>query len=170
MEDRIKDVYTAKLTGISPGEPQKAIDRIFDEKHLIPSLLSHEQINAEQTEPTNDSVTFSDQVTDSFLPDIIELADKNDTQLVFVRVKRRRDLLPNRESASLKEYMLELKAYLAEKKVLLFDFTDNQQLLEKHYAKGDHLNKKLGAPLFTKLLAEQLEPVIHKNYISLSNK
>ncbi|MCI5209874.1 MAG: hypothetical protein D3910_14020 [Candidatus Electrothrix sp. ATG2] len=156
----IKDIFTTKITNISVGGSQKAISRTFDEKKLDPIQLNLEQIKAEQIKATAKTIKFKSQLKRSFLPDIVNRASASGINLVFVRIKRKRDLTPNNEPEVIKQYVAELKKYFADNKIPFIDFTYDQRIVKSHYAVGDHMDRKKGRPFLTKLLAQELKPIL----------
>ncbi|MCP4709017.1 MAG: hypothetical protein GY869_10355 [Planctomycetes bacterium] len=91
---------------------------------------------------------------------MIELAQQNNINLVFVRMKRRRDAQNEPTPQALTQYINHLQTYLQNQNVPLIDFTNNPQITLDQFAAGDHLNNHTGTPLFTQLLAENLKPIL----------
>ena len=80
---------------------------------------------------------------------------------MFVRTKRRRDAQHRGEPQRLKEYMKNLKNYLDGKNAPLLDFTYDQRISLEYFGHGDHLSKTKGKQLFTRLLAEEMTPLLN---------
>lgn len=149
----------ALLFGYETSASDEAIERVFDEEHMVPELMTKRQLDAEQAQ--NDSLyDFSKRLPRSFLPAMVDIARQNDIQLAFVRVKRRRDLVPYQQPAALVQYMKDLQAYSEGNDIPLIDFTDDARLQPEHYGNGDHLNRDLGRPLFTRMVSEALAPYV----------
>ena len=87
---------------------------------------------------------------------MIRLAKTKDIDLIFIRVKRRRDLVPESQSEELRVYMKKLEEYFQQNDIEYIDFTDESRIKEEHYAGGDHMKAPEGSRLFTGLLVEAL--------------
>ncbi len=141
----------------------KAAERAFHYSKMQKSLVEKEQKKAESV-AYQFNEPFAEAIEKSFLPHVIDLAESANIQLVFVRVKKRRDLVSNKQTTQLVQYIEDMKMYLSLRNIPLIDFTDNRNITEKHFGSGDHLNSKKGKPLFTRLLAKQLKSVLRSSY------
>jgi hypothetical protein len=139
----------------------QSIDRVFDEKHMDGKQLTRRQLAAESTGNVRRN-DFAANVENSFLPEIIRLAKENNIGIIFVRMKRRRDLKENSQSPNLLKYADDLRQYLEVNNAEMIDFTHEKRILEKHFDVGDHLSVAEGKALFTQLLAERMGPVMKK--------
>jgi hypothetical protein len=79
---------------------------------------------------------------------------------VFIRIKRRRDLVEGKQSESLQNYMKQLKNYLRAHNVSFIDYTDNRSIRLDDFGKGDHLNRQHGRQRFTIMLADDLSHIL----------
>lgn len=149
---------SARVMGVSRGFQQRSMAAVFDEERMIPELITQQQLASEQCSE-GERCDFAARVEASFLPLILEELDSRGIRPVFVRIKRRRDVDPEREPAALKPYLLELQAYLEARGARLYDFSHEDSILEEHYGPGDHLNPT-GQALFTALLADTLQPAL----------
>ena len=138
-----------------------AITNVFDEKNMDPELTSLAQIEAEKLIGSS-SAEFEKQLSNSFLPYIIELAQKNDIDLFFVRVRRRIFAEGESESETMKTYMADLNKYLAAQKVTLLDYTDNKNISLSLFGPGDHLTVPKGQNIFTEILARDFNKILKK--------
>jgi len=152
----LMDGVGAALFGLQRGAAEASLTRVFADGALDPRRLGKRQLDAERAD--DDSFAFGRDVADSFLPEMVRLAEEGGVSLVFVRMKRRRDLEPNREPKELARYQQELGAWLAERGIPVVDFTHDARLRPEHYAAGDHLSRGEGRRVFTELLAEALAP------------
>lgn len=155
--DRNLQQLTAKITDAGDVKKVKKLVAIaFDNDKMNPVMLDRRQLADElaQDEYRKDMSFHPDR---SFLDHIIKLCEEQGIKLFFVRVKRSRDLRVNKQSPDLLAYMSLFNSYLSEKDIPLIDFTDDKQLVSKHFGKGDHLNRGSGRTLFTQLLAERIE-------------
>ena len=146
-----------KITGAGDVKKvNKLVAIAFDNDKMNPAMLDRRQLadEAAQAEYRKDMSFHPER---SFLDHIVRLCDDQGIALFFVRVKRVRDLNVNKQSPDLLKYMAHLNSYMSEKKIPLIDFTEDKQLLRKHFAKGDHLNRGSGRQLFTQLLAERIK-------------
>jgi hypothetical protein len=158
LNRKIKNDLVGKTVGLKTGGVHKAINRVFADNRLDKAQLTATQDAAESVEE-RDAFEFQPNLKKSFLPHIIELALDAEARLVFVRVKKRRDLEPGKEPEKLKRYISELSAYLKNQETPLIDFTHDPRLVEAHFGVGDHLNRTSGRRLFTSMLAEALRPL-----------
>jgi hypothetical protein len=159
LETIVKDRFVCGLTGLEQGMPDRAIERLFDEKNLNKELLTIRQIAAESA-GSNELYNFPQELDRSFLPHMIKMSKQNNIQLVFVRTKRRRDVEPNKQPKALQKYIKNLEDYLAKNRVVFIDFTDDKRIKIEHYGSGDHLSRSGGRQLFTKILTEKMLPII----------
>lgn len=162
VDSFIKHKLTASVMGVEPGKIDDAIKDIFAKHNLNRGFMTKNQLTIE-SDTNPDNFDFDKVVDKSFLPHMIKIADKNNIKLVFVRVKRRRDLKPDSEPAKLKSYITDLKSYMKKNDITIVDFTRDSRLKLEHYADGDHLARKTGVILFTKLFAQTLKPIIKDN-------
>jgi len=159
LEKTVKDKVVSSLCGLEQGIPDQAIERLFDEKNLNTELLTIRQLAAESA-GSNKLYNFQQELERSFLPYMIDMAKENNIQLVFVRMKRRRDVKPGGQPKALQKYIKNLEDYLTKNRVLFIDFTDDKRIKIEHYGAGDHLSRSGGRQLFTKILTEKMLPII----------
>jgi len=156
FEQNLKNLV-AKNTGVGDVEKvNELISVTLDNAKMNSQMLHRRQIADELTQDEyRKDMSFHPER--SFLEHIVTMCKEQDIGLFFVRVKRLRDLKVNKQSPELLKYISQLNAYLNEQNIPFIDFTDNRQILKKHFGKSDHLNKKGGRNLFTQLLAEQIK-------------
>ena len=157
----IRNKSTAALLNTPKGDAQKAIARVFNNENMNQDLLTIRQLNAEKVRGKG-KFDFHRRIEHSFLPHIIETAKAHDINLVFVRVKMRRDIEPDQEPEKVKEYIAHLAAYLEEQNCSFQDYTHDPRLKLEHYADGDHLNPEKGVRIFTEILSRQTVPLLSK--------
>ena len=162
METYLKKTVAAVFFQSDEDMLNEALKITFDEKRMDKELFSQRQISDENSAGSNTkSMIFTPE--ESFLPAMIKHSETLGVHLSFVRIKRRRDLEPGKQPEDLVNYIDELKVYLAEQKLELIDYTDNESIIEEHYGGGDHLNRQNGRKFFTALLAKDLlEKIILK--------
>ena len=76
-------------------------------------------------------------------------------------ISRSRPRSAGSESAALRAYIEQLRAYLNQRGVPLIDFTTESRLGEDLYVDGDHLSRA-GRAVFTALLADSLAPYLER--------
>jgi len=90
------------------------------------------------------------------LPEIISLAKQNNIKLIFVRVKKRRDVIPNRQSPELIAYIKDLSEYFSKQNIVFIDYTNDRRIKEENYSDGDHQDNRNAPMTFTELVADTL--------------
>lgn len=162
-----RQVFDATLQSITSSvlrlPDSEALNRaaasVFASNKMIPALLSKRQLDDErQQDSAKKDMTFQPEQT--FLKPMIELCQKQGIPLVFIRVKRRRDLKPDSQPQVLLDYMDKLSAYLQDNKVYLLDYTNNTALQKEHFGGGDHLNRQSGRQVFTAMLAADIQKIL----------
>jgi len=138
----------------------QSIEELFETKDLLADELGKAQLKSESV-TKGTLYDFEKSLPVSFLPAMVEMARKNDIQLILVRVKRRRETEGLPTPAGLDEYIRDLKQWCNKEQVPLIDFSQDTRLTLNHYADGDHLNRAEGRTLFTQLLAEELKPYLN---------
>jgi hypothetical protein len=164
LNPRIQQTVKSFAASILPGKknptPDAAIENLFDEKNMDNRLLTARQLAAESVADEN-QYDFDKQVQKSFLPYLIEEADKYHVKLVFVRMKRCRDVVPGQQPEALVRYIEKLKTYLNEKGCSFIDFTNDPRITEDLYGAGDHFSDH-GMKSFTPMLVDAMLPMIRQ--------
>lgn len=151
----IKNRLVGPLWGLKPGRTDQIIESVFDENQMDQELLGKRQLKAESGYKSS-AKDFKEVLADSFLPEIISLLKEKSIQPVFVRVKRRRDLVPGNEDNQLKMYIEDLANFLKKEGAVFIDYTGDGRIQPQHYGAGDHLNRSEGRTLFTRIVVESL--------------
>jgi hypothetical protein len=94
---------------------------------------------------------FNARLGDSYLPELVRLAQENNIKIIFVRIKVESDP----DSPALNDYLQDLSEYLEGKASYYLDFGDDPRLTHDLFQDSVHLNEK-GKILFTELLANEL--------------
>jgi hypothetical protein len=162
IDSFIKNTCVANILNTDIEKIDNATLTVFHKSNMDKQQMTAKQLSAESTS-SKKKLDFQTTLKKSFLPHIIDLAEKNDIQLVFIRIKRRRDVDPVAQPQHLKDYMVNLQAYLDSHEIELIDFTDDKRIKLEHFADGDHLDRTKGKPLFTKMAARALMPIIKKH-------
>ena len=137
----------------------KAMEDFFvgadiDEKHLGRALFA-----ADTLLYTNKALNFNKSVSESFLPDIIQLTRENDIQLIVVRMRTKRFISQNQTPRKLRNYFVDMESYLNENGVIYLDFSDAQEITSADFDDDLHMNEQ-GQAIFTPMLIEALEKII----------
>jgi hypothetical protein len=72
-------------------------------------------------------------------------------------MKRFRDAQNIMEPQELRDYISDLEQYLSQREIPFLDFSQDSRVLPEHFGVGDHLDPKRGRPVFTKILADEME-------------
>lgn len=150
FETIYKNQISKLLINYKENSADSIINQYFQTDNLNLELLT--KIELSEKEEKN---KFKNLIDESFLPFIIKMIREKNKQVIFVRYKRRRDLVPESEPEDVKTYNSDLRTYLQSNNIQLIDFTNDVRIKEEHFKNGDHLNEK-GRLLFTKLMYEKL--------------
>ncbi|MEW5942125.1 MAG: hypothetical protein AB1750_20865 [Chloroflexota bacterium] len=102
---------------------------------------------------TQRAMDFDAQLDDSFLPEIIRLAQANDIRLIFVHARTLTFPTPDSQPAELAAYKRDLAAYLAARNVPLLDFSFDERFPPSLFNDPLHMNDE-GRALFSQALGE----------------
>jgi hypothetical protein len=106
------------------------------------------------------ALDFENQVDQSFLPVIIQLARENNITLVFVRMKNLDYPTHAYETPALSNYIRSLEAYLSKQaNVRYLDLSHDERILPAYFSDGAHFNEG-GKSAFTLILAGELNKII----------
>jgi hypothetical protein len=99
---------------------------------------------------------FAANVRHSVLPGFLNLARERGLRVCFIRVLRRpvAGSAPP-ESAALRQYVADLRAYVTERGGFFLDDRDDVRLASIEYEDGDHI-KRMETPRYTEWLVERL--------------
>jgi len=164
-----KEGVAARIAGRPPGDLTAAVDRVFAEERKRPDAVTAAQTRAEvQIEPYH--FDFPAQLDRSLLPEMIRIAREAGVQLVLVRMPNRRSAearmraldLPAWATEWLPGYVDALMAHLEREGVDVIDLEGDPRIPFEWYANGDHLGPEPGRREFTRILAEELAPLLHR--------
>ncbi len=110
-----------------------------------------------------DEMDFARHIDTSFLPVMIDLAEDNNTTLIFVRTGTLNNYAPvNSEPLALKNYIKSLNTYLSgHDNVYFLDFAYDPRIDTSFFADSVHFNAH-GKELFTPILASELQAILNK--------
>lgn len=133
-----------------------SLGEIFAGADLEPKVLVDAVGAAESYLYTPERLDFDSQVGDSYLPEMIRIAQESGIRLVFVRIK-----VETANAASdphLAEYLDSLRAYIDQRGAYLLDFGDDPRLTDDLFRDVIHLNEE-GKARFTEMVAEGLKRI-----------
>lgn len=102
---------------------------------------------------------FNAQVDQSYLPEIIRLAQKRGIQLIFVRAPTYIFPNPSDEPPALKQYLLDMTTYLAARDIPLIDLSQVQGIGPAQFIDPHHMSLE-GKAIFTPVFAEAVKKVL----------
>ncbi|MGB1242188.1 MAG: hypothetical protein ACPG49_06685 [Chitinophagales bacterium] len=158
FERTVKEDIGASLLGLEEQEIDTIIQNVFADENMDQAIF---EARFQLDMKNKASFNFNEDLPNSYLPEIIRLAKKNNIELIFVRVKLKKYTEEGEgESPEMSQYMKELKQYLKTQETPLLDFSKNKKLTAKHFSDHIHLNKE-GQKIFTKAFAAKIAPLIN---------
>ena len=137
----------------------KISNHVFADFRMNKELLSRRQLAEEMATAASRSMfDFSEREPHSFLPEIIRLVREKGSRLILVRHRCRYHAMGIPETGSLKEYMAQLRSYLAGRGVAILDFSQEGRIELKDFLLGDHFDGELAG--FNDLLSSRLLPLL----------
>jgi hypothetical protein len=106
------------------------------------------------------AMDFDAQIDDSFLPEIIRLAQANEIQLIFVHARTLTYPTPESQPAELAAYKRDLATYLAAHNLPLLDFSFDTRFPPSLFNDPLHMTDE-GQALFSQVLGEAFMELIH---------
>lgn len=141
-----------KWFNINPNFVDTAIANVFQDslmnKELYGKKLASELLN-------NQQLTFESQLKVSYLPEIVRITKEAGIELMFVRVKMKRNTNFNVETKQFQQYILDLKEYSAKNDIEYLSFSYDDRIKEEHFSDNYHLNGS-GQQIFTVIFAEKI--------------
>ncbi|NPV75484.1 MAG: hypothetical protein HPY59_03820 [Anaerolineae bacterium] len=158
IEYRLK--YTLPFRLLRCGEVcvDQAIANVFADEKMAFILKERAVSEAEDYLYENKNLDFNNQVSRSFLPEIIRTLQEKNVQLVLVQVKTTRFRSGNRPFL-LNKYLADLQQYAIAHNVLYLSFSDNKRLKDAYFVDQIHLSDE-GKEVFTTLFSEAIKPII----------
>jgi len=154
--------YTAPSAFLNCGVDctDEAINSVFGKQRLDVVAVNQAAEDAGQILYTPAAMDFRKQIDQSFLPPMIRLAQENGLILVLVHAKTLQFSSNAAEPSELVRYLKSMEAYLArEDRVYYIDFAGDSRILDSYFYDDLHFNAK-GRQVFTRLLAEELRPIL----------
>lgn len=154
LDNLIRYAPTSTLVGCDRECTDNAVGSIFG-REVDPSALNQMLEDAAKTLYAPQEMVFENQVGESFLPYIIQIAQENNINLIFVKTK-----IFGSEPVELIAYSKSLEEYFLKfDDVFLLDFSQDPQITQDYYVDSLHMNS-YGKDLFTKIFAEKMKLII----------
>lgn len=155
LDARIR--YTLPELQLDCAQPcmDNAMETVFGDNNMDPNFLSDALAAADDYLYSPAALNFNQQVGDSFLPDLIKLAQENSIQLILVRMRILRFATPGSEPPALIQYNQGLSTYLAENGIIYLDYSGLTELGREYFDDPLHINPA-GQVIFTDRFAEDL--------------
>lgn len=138
FDRKIRRIYE-KYFGFKRDSLPGMLDQVLlqDEKAQTQKQLTQENV----TNPK--LLNFSENIESSFLPDMLNIIEKKDMQVIFLRMPRRSILDKKNDTPELQVYINELAEYLEKKpKTYFIDLSREPDLSDSSFGPGDHLNEE----------------------------
>lgn len=136
LVDRLADRAAAGLAPEQSAEQRKAtVNAVF----AVDKLRGDLQLESAGLDDGGAAASFAAQVGRSFLPAMLELAQRADLPLTFVRVQRRQRLERGEDSAELAAYMAALREFVETRGATLIDMNGEPGVTAELYGEGDHI-------------------------------
>lgn len=159
LDNQLRYVSPSALAGCERECADDAVKSIFG-REINVSALSQAMDDAGGTLYTPEEMDFDSHVDESFLSPMLELAQKNNTTLIFVRLKTLRYHSINDQPMALRNYISSLDTYLSTySNVYYLDFAADERIIDSYFADGIHLNET-GRDAFTLILADELRNIL----------
>lgn len=155
---KAKYPFTTAFFGKEERQVDKAIETMFEVENIDVQLLGQVDQNV-QTALLNTQYDFYESMETSFLPFIVDIAEREKIHLIFVRYRARHYVEFPGNKDDMDVYFADMEQYLNEHGATLVDFSADLRLQLQHYADGDHLNRD-GVIVFTEMLADALREII----------
>lgn len=136
-----------------------SMTEVFTSANLEPGQLQNAISAAEEYLYSDRQLDFEAQVNQSFLPEMIRIAEENNIQLILVRLKTL--ITGTQDAKAIERYVGELSQYLNSQNVLFLDYGNDPRLSSTYYADSLHLTRE-GEALFTEMLSEELKKQVGK--------
>ncbi len=146
--------FAPSLFGCDEDCTDYALGEVFAGADLEPKALVNAVGAAESYLYTPDQLDFDTQVNESFLPEILRIANENNIQLVFVRIK----VLSHGADPKVDAYIESLTSYLNENHALVLDYGNDARLTDEFFRDSIHLSDQ-GKLLFTQMVADGLNGI-----------
>jgi hypothetical protein len=141
--------FAPAITGCHVDCTDQALAEVFVGADLEPGALMDAVGAAESYLYTADQFDFDHQVEQSYLPEMVRIANENNIKLVLVRVK----VETHGRDPKLDAYMNSLKNYVHKNGAFLLDYGNDPRLTHDLFFDPIHLNPQ-GEIVFTQMVAD----------------
>ncbi len=159
MREQIEETLRARpaaLAGCNADCVNSALAKVFNQSNTNVLELNQAISAADENLYTRRKLDFNARVDESFLPEIIKLANQKNMRLIFVRIKTMQFTGP---FPALDAYMSSLQTYAEKHNAILLDFGKDPRLTPPLFMDVLHLNEN-GKMVFTNILAEAVTPIL----------
>ena len=147
-----------RLLDCDPACMDRAMEAVFKANNLDLTFLSEAIDASDEYIYRSEALNFDDQVTKSFLPEVIRLCREHGIQLILVRMPILRFEGPGASPSDLDTYIKKLTKYSEENRVLFLNM-DQPEFIGQYFVDNIHLNEQ-GKAFFTRKLVESLGTII----------
>ncbi|GAB4546073.1 MAG: hypothetical protein Fur002_20770 [Anaerolineales bacterium] len=150
--------YTAAATlGCSTRCVDDAMDSAFG-KQALDAIAMQQSIYDGGTLYAPENMNFEKRVDNSFLPAMIHIAQSNNIELIFIRMKNMAYPQIEMEMPELRAYHRALESYLSTQDgVHYINLAHDERILDSYFIDQVHLSET-GRVMFTQILANELKP------------
>jgi hypothetical protein len=153
------DELGLRLAGVVAASPSRVEVAEINEAFALGNLRPAPQLDQVPELPARRlDERFSALVDDSFLPDILGLAEEHGIPIAFVRIRTRAAARGVPESEALSRYQQALRDYFEARRIPLYDLTHATWEDLGFYAMGDHLDTRR-RPAYTRLFVKHVRDV-----------
>jgi hypothetical protein len=161
IDSRIRYTLPSLQLGCEQPCMDSAMEVVFGDMNMDPNSLSEALAVADDYLYSHTALDFDQQINQSFLPELIQLTNEHGIQLILVRMRILRFVVPGSEPPALDKYNQKLSAYLAANGLVYLDYSGETRLGRDEFADPLHMNNA-GQAVFTNLFAEDLLKFIKK--------
>ena len=151
LSNALLDCPAACMTNIT--------EEVFLYSNLLPGSFSSTDVTPSVSPYSWKTINFSARVSKSYLPELIRMCKENSIHLIMVRMGTHQFLSRADEPLWVRGYFSALQVYLETQGVGYLDLAHDLRIKPEHYFDFVHLSKT-GREVFTRILAESLEPVL----------
>jgi len=164
--ERSEDLHERALNLVSNSATKPllrdAAKELFDLNNLRNNAAPAASGNNDEREPVSaDDATFAASVNGSFLPMILDTAERRHIKLLFFRVKHRPPANAPfvEEEPGARRYQRDLQTYLTKRGAVLFDENREADITLPFYGEGDHVTDTMMRP-YTELFWKKIRPLL----------
>ena len=158
IRSTLKYSIVAPLVSVSADEIDQALTNVFSQEKMNEDLMTIRQ-KAALRQGVRSETKFSGDLKNSFLPEMMKIAQDADIDLVFVRIRTREEALEDDLSTNEMDYLKELGSYLDSKGCSFISLAEDNRIKALHFRDAHHFNKK-GRFIVTKIIADELSQLL----------